>query len=121
MRDSIEARLTELVAGIASAWGMTIELDYERSYPVTVNDAEKVAEAARAATEVAGAANVATNVRPGLGGEDFAFMLERCPGAIIFAGNGPSAGLHHPKYDFNDALIPWGCSYWTALASQRLS
>lgn len=120
VRDSIETRLSELVAGIAAAWGLTIMLDYERSYPVTVNDAEKVTEAARAAIEVAGSGNVATNVRPGLGGEDFAFMLERCPGAIIFAGNGPSAGLHHPEYDFNDELIPWGCSYWTTLISQRL-
>lgn len=120
VRDSIEARLSELVAGIAAAWGLTITLDYERSYPVTVNDAEKVAEAARAASSVAGQANVVTNARPGLGGEDFAFMLECCPGAMIFAGNGPSAGLHHPKYDFNDELIPWGCSYWTTLVSQRL-
>ena len=55
------------------------------------------------------------------GGEDFAYMLNDCPGAYIQVGNGPSAGLHHPEYDFNDDLIPVGCSYWVTLAEQRLA
>ena len=55
------------------------------------------------------------------GGEDFAFMLQACPGAYIQVGNGPSAGLHHPEYDFNDEIIPAGCSWWVELAEQRLS
>jgi len=120
VRDRVEMRLNQAVAGIAAAFGATATLDYIRSYPVTVNDAEKVALAAAAAMEVAGEANVATDVPPSMGGEDFAFMLEERPGAMIFAGNGASAGLHHPAYDFNDHLIPWGCSYWTTLVRQRL-
>jgi hippurate hydrolase len=79
-----------------------------------------MALAADAAAGIAGDANVDRNLPPSMGGEDFAFMLEQVPGAMIFAGNGPSAELHHPKYDFNDELIPWGCSYWTALVRQRL-
>lgn len=120
VRDQIEARLKEIVAGMAASFGASIRLDYVRSYPVTVNDPTMVRLAAAAAGEVAGAENVITDWTPALGGEDFAFMLERCPGAIIFAGNGASAGLHHPEYDFCDDLIPWGCSYWTTLVAQRL-
>ena len=67
-----------------------------------------------------GAGNVDAAIKPSLGGEDFAFLLEHCPGAMIFAGNGDTAGLHHPAYDFDDASIPWGCAYWTTLVGQRL-
>jgi len=120
VRDLVEKRLRKAVAGIGDAFEAKAELEYIRRYPVTINNAEKVQNAARAAAEVAGAANVQTDLAPTMGGEDFAFMLEAVPGAIIFAGNGPSAGLHHPEYDFNDELIPWGCSYWTTLVRQLL-
>lgn len=120
VRDLVEKRLRKAVAGIADAFGATAELEYIRMYPVTVNHAANVEKAARAAAEVAGAANVVIDKAPTMGGEDFAFMLEAVPGAFIFAGNGPSAGLHHPQYDFNDELIPWGCSYWTTLVRQLL-
>ncbi|MDX6750368.1 M20 aminoacylase family protein [Geminicoccaceae bacterium 1502E] len=120
VRNQVEARLRRAVAGIADAFEATGTLDYIRHYPVTVNDAEGAARAARAAAEVAGEGKVELAHPPSLGGEDFSFMLQKCPGAMIFAGNGPSAGLHHPKYDFNDELIPWGCSYWTTLVRQRL-
>jgi len=120
VRDLVERRLRKAVAGIGDAFEAKAELDYVRRYPVTVNNAAKVENAVRAAAEVAGAANVQTDLAPTMGGEDFAFMLEAVPGAMIFAGNGPSAGLHHPEYDFNDELIPWGCSYWTTLVRQLL-
>ena len=120
VRDLVAKRLQKAVAGIADAFDARAELDYVRSYPVTVNDAAKVEKAVRAAAEVAGAANVQTDLAPTMGGEDFAFMLEAVPGAFIFAGNGPSAGLHHPEYDFNDELIPFGCSYWTTLVRHLL-
>ena len=120
VRDLVAKRLQKAVAGIVDAFDARAELDYVRSYPVTVNDAAKVEKAVRAAAEVAGAANVQTDLAPTMGGEDFAFMLEAVPGAFIFAGNGPSAGLHHPEYDFNDELIPFGCSYWTTLVRQLL-
>ncbi|MFC6488242.1 M20 aminoacylase family protein [Nitratireductor sp. GCM10026969] len=121
VRDQVEQRLSRAVGGIADAFDAKAHLDYIRSYPVTINDAEKTTLAAAAAAEIAGEANVQTDLAPVMGGEDFAFMLEEVPGAMIFAGNGPSAGLHHPEYDFNDELIPWGCSYWTTLVRQRLT
>lgn len=120
LRDQVEERLHQAVAGIGAAFGVSAFLTYTRCYPPTVNHVGNAALALEAARSVAGGANVATNPPPSLGGEDFAFMLERRPGAMIFAGNGPSAGLHHPAYDFNDALIPWGCSYWTSLVRHRL-
>ncbi len=120
VRDLVEKRLRKAVAGIADAFDAKAELKYVRSYPVTVNNAAKLENAVRAAAEVVGAANVKTDLPPTMGGEDFAFMLEAVPGAFIFAGNGPSANLHHPQYDFNDELIPFGCSYWTTLVRQLL-
>ena len=119
-RDRIEQRLGEIVTGVAETHGATIRLDYARRYPVTVNHERETDHAVAAASALAGAANVDTTIRPSLGGEDFAFLLEHCPGAMIFAGNGDSAGLHHPAYDFADASIPWGCAYWTTLVRQRL-
>jgi hippurate hydrolase len=120
VRDLVEKRLRKAVAGIADAFEAKAELDYIRNYPVTVNHPEQVEKAVRAAVEVSGAANVTTDIPPSMVGEDFAFMLGAVPGAFIFAGNGPSAGLHSPKYDFNDELIPYGCSYWTTLVRQLL-
>ncbi len=70
---------------------------------------------------MAGAAAVDADTPPVMGGEDFAYMLEARPGAYIFIGNGDSAGLHHPAYDFNDAIIPTGIAYWVALARMRLA
>jgi hippurate hydrolase len=120
VRDQVEVRLRKTVENVAQAFDAKAEIDYIRMYPVTINDADKVALAADAAAAVAGDANVDRNLPASMGGEDFAFMLEQVPGAMIFAGNGPSAELHYPKYDFNDDLIPWGCSYWTTLVRQRL-
>jgi len=121
VRDLVEKRLRKAVSGIADAFEAKAELDYIRNYPVTVNNSEQVEKAVRAAVEVSGAANVTTDIPPSMVGEDFAFMLGVVPGAFIFAGNGPSAGLHNPKYDFNDELIPYGCSYWTTLVRQLLA
>jgi len=120
VRDHIEARLTLMVEGIAAGCGAVGKVEYIRHYPVTVNHARETELAADAARAVAGEANVATDMPPTLGGEDFSFMLNEVPGALINIGNGPSAGLHHPQYDFNDEVIGWGCSYWTSLVRQRL-
>ncbi|ARC87493.1 M20 aminoacylase family protein [Rhodovulum sp. MB263] len=120
VRDHIEARLAETVAGVAAGFGATGTLDYIRHYPVTVNHETETALAAEAARAVAGEAAVTTDMPPTLGGEDFSFMLNEVPGALINIGNGPSQGLHHPRYDFDDEAIGWGCSYWTTLVRQRL-
>ncbi|MEQ6249976.1 M20 aminoacylase family protein [Sulfitobacter sp. HNIBRBA3233] len=120
VRDHIEGRLRTLVEQTCAAQGAKGHLEYTRMYPVTVNDPLGVERAAAAAVEVAGEDKVARDMPASLGGEDFSFMLNEVQGAMINVGNGPSAGLHHPKYDFNDDVIAWGCSYWTTLVRQRL-
>jgi hippurate hydrolase len=115
MRDLVERRMSEIVAGIAAAHGVKAHIRYKRSYPVTRNHPDQTAFAASVAREIAGAERVATDIPPIMGGEDFAYMLEARPGAFIFIGNGDTAGLHNPAYDFNDAIIPAGCSYWVRL------
>lgn len=120
VRNHIEDRLTRAVHGIADAFGAKATLDYQRNYPVTVNHEHETELAALAAEAVAGIGHVTRDMPATLGGEDFAFMLNEVPGAMINIGNGPSANLHHPKYDFNDDAIAWGCSYWTQLVRQRL-
>lgn len=120
VRDHIEERLARAVQGIADAFGAKAKLDYQRNYPVTVNHERETELAALAAEAVAGAERVTRDMPVTLGGEDFAFLLNEVPGAMINIGNGASANLHHPKYDFNDDAIAWGCSYWTTLVRQRL-
>ena len=82
---------------------------------------EQTAFAATVAGEIAGKDKVDTNVAPVMGAEDFAYMLQARPGAFIFVGNGDSAGLHHPAYNFNDAAIPVGTSYWVRLVETALA
>ena len=86
-----------------------------------VNHAAQTDIAARVASEVAGEGNVNANAPPMMGAEDFAFMLEEKPGAFIFIGNGNSAGLHHPAYNFNDEAIVYGTSYWIRLVETQLA
>ena len=95
-------------------------MDYVRSYPVLVNHPEETRFAAAAAAKVTGEDNVSLDMVPTLGGEDFAFMLNHVPGAMIHIGNGPSAQLHNPAYDFNDDVIGWGASFWAQLVRDRL-
>ena len=120
VRDLAEARLGRITSGIAEAYGATGRLNYTRHYPVTVNHEAETEFAALAAESVAGAGRVHRDMPPTMGGEDFSFMLNEVPGAMINIGNGDSAGLHHPAYDFNDEAIGWGVSYWTALVRARL-
>ena len=121
MRDEAEARIRQICAGIATANGAEITVAYHRNYPVTVNHPEETAHAVAAAREIAGEAAVQAAIDPTMGGEDFSYMLLSRPGAFVFLGNGDTAGLHHPAYDFNDEAIPHGVSYWVRLAESRLS
>ena len=120
VRKLVERRVREVVAGVAQVTGAEIDLVYERGYPVTVNHALQTDVATRAAKEIAGDANV-QEMPPLMAGEDFAFMLEQRPGALIFCGNGDSAGLHHPAYNFNDEAIVFGTSYWIKLVENTLA
>lgn len=121
VRDLIEQRVNEVVNGVAQLSGAKITLDYERSYPVLVNHAAQTEIAARIAADVAGDTNVSSDIPPVMGAEDFAYMLEARPGAFIFIGNGDSAGLHHPAYNFNDDAIVYGLSYWIKLVETQLA
>lgn len=116
-----EERIRALCAGLAAANGATIEVDYDANYPVTFNHPEETIFAGDVAAKIAGEDQVLRSIQPLMGGEDFSYMLEARPGAFIFIGNGDSAGLHHPAYDFNDEVIPHGVSYWVKLAETALA
>ncbi len=118
---SAEQRLRDVCAGIAATFGAEIVLDYDANYPVTFNHPEETVFAGDVASGIAGEAQVHRAIQPLMGGEDFSYMLEARPGAFIFIGNGDSAGLHHPAYDFNDEVIPHGVSYWVKLAETALA
>src|SRR6195256_4066926 len=120
VRDLLEKRLHEVVEGTAKLYGATAKLTYKRDYPVTRNHERQAAFAASVAADVVGGERVDDQVAPVMGAEDFSFMLEARPGAFIFVGNGDSAGLHHPAYDFNDEVIPIGTSYWVKLVETAL-
>ena len=119
VRVLVEKRVREVVAGVAQITGAKIDLVYKRGYPVTVNHASQTDFATRIAREIAGEANV-HETPPLMGAEDFSYMLEARPGAFIFCGNGDTAGLHHPEYNFNDEAIVHGTSYWIKLVENAL-
>jgi amidohydrolase len=120
VQDLVEARMKTVVDAICAMHGATAKFDYFRGYPVTVNDPDKAEFAASVASQVVGGDNVTLALPPMMGAEDFSYMLESRPGAMIFVGNGPSAGLHHHEYDFNDNVIPVGVSYWARIVETAM-
>ncbi|MXQ13009.1 M20 aminoacylase family protein [Microvirga makkahensis] len=114
-RDAAEARIRAIVENTCATFGATASIEYKRGYPVTVNDAGKTEFVASVAKAVAGEGAVQTNFPPEMGAEDFSYMLEKRPGAYVFLGNGETAGVHHPAYDFNDAATPYGVSLWAKI------
>ncbi|MBA4784555.1 M20 aminoacylase family protein [Pseudorhizobium marinum] len=120
-RDFAEKRLKEVVQATALAHGATAEVNYRRGYPVTFNHDSETDFAAAVAGKVAGPKAVDMTMAPHMGAEDFSYMLERRPGAFIFIGNGDTASLHNPAYDFNDEALPYGISYWVTLAETALA
>lgn len=125
VQDATEDAIRRICCGVADAFGAKIDVRYERRYPPTVNHSVATDFAATAAAEVVGEPNVDRDPAPSMGAEDFSFMLEKCPGCYIWAGNGSADGqrvLHNPHYDFNDDLIPCGAAYWVRVAERdRLS
>ncbi|WP_298431098.1 M20 aminoacylase family protein [uncultured Jannaschia sp.] len=117
MRDLAERRMTEISEGIAATFGGTVRVEYQRNYPVMANHDEQTEFAAEVARAVSGDCEDAPLV---MGGEDFAFMLEERPGAYILVGNGDTAPVHHPEYDFTDEAIPAGCSWWAEIVERRM-
>lgn len=120
VQDLLERRLKEVVEGVAKLHGAKATVNYRRNYPVLKNHERQTGFAASVAGQVVGDNKVDTAAPPVMGAEDFSFMLEARPGAFIFVGNGDSAGLHHPAYNFNDDVIPIGTSYWVKLVETAL-
>ena len=119
----IEHRMRTIVAGIATMFEMTATVRYERRYPATVNAATETKHALAAAATVVGPANVDSDPTPNMGSEDFAFMLQKKPGCYVWLGSGrgpDTPNVHNPHYDFNDAALPIGASYWVTLVGQQL-
>jgi amidohydrolase len=118
VRAQIKRRFHEIVAGHAAAFGVTADLDYDWGYPATVNDAEQAEFAAAVAAEVVGEGAVNARSQREMGAEDFSYMLQARPGAYLFMGTGPGAGLHHPAFDFNDEAAPVGASFLARLVER---
>ena len=117
MRDLAEKRIKEIIEGICITFGGTADVNYMRGYPVMVNHDAQTEFAADVARQVSGDCQEAPLI---MGGEDFAFMLEERPGAYILVGNGDTASVHHPEYNFTDDAIPAGCSWFAEIAEQRM-
>ena len=117
MRDLAERRIQEICDGVAATFGGKADVTYIRGYPVMVNSEEQTEFAAEVARSVSGSCDDAPLV---MGGEDFAYMLEERPGAYILVGNGDTALVHHPEYNFNDEAIPAGCSWWAEIVERRM-
>ena len=114
-QDLIERRIGEVARGTAAAFGGEAELSYRHGYPPTVNHEDETYFAADVAAEICGEAQVNRNVAPSLGGEDFSYMLQARPGAMLWLGNGPGEGgclLHNARYDFNDSALGYGVSFF---------
>jgi len=120
MRDLVEKRMTTVAESLGAAFGANVAFNYQRLYPVTRNHGQQTAFAVGVARDIVGENNVEDATPPIMGGEDFSFMLEARPGAFIFVGQGDTAGVHHPEYDFNDEIIPIGCSYWVRLVETAM-
>jgi amidohydrolase len=120
VRDLVETRMRAIVENICAAFGAKAEVEYDRGYPVTMNDPDKTEFMAAVARAVGGENAVDTTVPPLMGAEDFSYMLEQRPGAYIFIGNGDTAGVHHPAYDFNDEASPYGVSLWAKIVENGM-
>lgn len=122
-RDLAEARIRQIVTGVAASLGGSAELQYQHGYPATINSAREAEFAARVGEKIFGPENVVRDANPTMGGEDFSYMLQQRPGAYIWLGQGggqTGCFLHNPGYDFNDEIIPLGAGYLAALVEESL-
>lgn len=131
VRDLLQQRITALVTAQAQSLGVQAQIDYKRDYPVLVNTAAETELARQVGIELLGAERVTHQGQPLTGSEDFAFMLEHCPGSYFMIGNGTGEGagqgeaahacmVHNPGYDFNDDILPVGAAFWTLMAQRYL-
>ena len=124
VQDEIEALMPQIVQATAAAHGAEAVVDYKRGYPPVVNNDAATERAAAAAARLLGAEHVIRQRPPGMGGEDFSFMAQVVPGCFVRIGQADGAKgstqVHHPRYDFNDDVLPIGASYWATLVEQEL-
>jgi hippurate hydrolase len=118
--EMVERNIGRLATSIAAGFGATAKLTFRMIATPVINDADEAIALGEAAVAVAGDANVDRNAPPVMGSEDFAYMMERVPGAHISIGNGATAGVHNHKYDFNDEAIPYGAALYAAIVEQKL-
>ncbi|QBX33806.1 amidohydrolase [Paracoccus liaowanqingii] len=118
VRDQLEEGITRVATNMAAAMGATAHVDYQRGYPVTMNDPQATDWAADVARQISGGVDM--DMQPMMGGEDFSYMLNERPGAYIWVGNGDTAMVHHPAYNFNDEAIPAGSSWYAGMVEARL-
>jgi amidohydrolase len=118
VRDLAEKRVISIAEATAAAFGAKAKVSYSRGYPVMINAERETVFAADAARKIAG--DVITDAPTIMGGEDFAYMLNARPGAYILVGNGDTAMVHHPKYNFDDNAIPAGTSWWAEIVESRM-
>jgi hippurate hydrolase len=122
LRALVERRIREICAGAAAMHGVAVDVEYRPGYPPTINHPEQAAFAAEVAAEVCGQDKVSASSRPSMGAEDFSYMLQAVPGAMVWLGNGGGEhGLHNPRYDFNDMSIPFGSSFFARIVERYLA
>jgi len=124
VRDLLEQRIRALVKAQAESFDVQVTIDYKRDYPVLVNTAPETEFARQVALELVGPAQVTLQGQALTGSEDFATMLEHCPGSYLLLGNGAGEGscmVHNPCYDFNDAILPTGAAFWALLVQRFLT
>jgi len=125
LHQKLKTKLTDILQAAADKYGAEMELEFQNGYPVLVNSKDETKFALDVAKETVGDKHVMSSVPRTLGVEDFAFFLEKKPGNFIALGTGPTDGskapdIHSAKYDFNDAALPIGASYWVNLVKKAL-
>jgi len=118
VRALLKRRFHEIVEGHATAYGVKAVVEYDWGYPATINHEDETDFAADVAREVVGTDLVDARSNREMGSEDFSYMLEVRPGAYLFLGTGPGAGLHHAAFDFNDEAAPIGASFFARLVEK---
>lgn len=124
VRDLIQRRITQLSEQVAAAFGGEAYVMYDRRYPPTINDPARTLESQSIIQAVFGEAALRRDLRPIMAAEDFAYMLQAKQGCYVWLGNGDQAGscmVHNPRYDFNDAALPYGATYWVRLTEMLLA
>ena len=123
VQKKLEDEMRQISESICKAYGADCEFHYEHRYPATINSEEEANLAGQVAQGIVGEERVNLSPKPGMGSEDFAYMLQEKPGSYIWIGNGDGEGscmIHNPGYDFNDEILPIGATYWVKMAEEIL-